>query len=102
MQRPGSALSKLRIQQQNLHANVTQKSVQKKTYTKEEFIRQRDFEGAITLLEHEKLLMKDNLTNQLWLAYAYYHNGDFPKALQIYRNLTKKASYDLNIHIIFN
>ena len=98
MQRPGSALSKLRIQQQNLHANVTQKSVQKKVYTKEEFIRQRDFEGAITLLEHEKLLMKDNLTNQLWLAYAYYHNGDFPKALQIYRNLTKKASYDLNIH----
>ena len=39
MQRPGSALSKLRLQQQNLHANVTQKSVQKKTYTKEEFIR---------------------------------------------------------------
>ena len=98
MQRPGSALSKLRIQQQNLHANVTQKSVQKKVYTKEEFIRQRDFEGAITLLEHEKLLMKDNLTNQLWLAYAYYHNGDFPKALQIYRNLTKKATYDPNIH----
>ena len=61
MQRPGSALSKLRIQQQNLHANVTQKSVQKKVYTKEEFIRQRDFEGAITLLEHEKLLMKDML-----------------------------------------
>ena len=43
MQRPGSALSKLRLQQQNLHANVTQKSVQKKIYTKEEFIRQRDF-----------------------------------------------------------
>ena len=98
MQRPGSALSKLRIQQQNLHANVTQKSVEKKIYTKEEFIRNRDFEGAITLLEHEKILMKDNLTNQLWLAYAYYHNGDFPKALQIYKNLTKKASYDLNIH----
>ena len=98
MQRPGSALSKLRLQQQNLHANVTQKSVQKKVYTKEEFIRQRDFEGAITLLEHEKLLNKENLTNQLWLAYSYYHSGDFPKALQIYRNLTKKASYDLNIH----
>ena len=98
MQRPGSALSKLKMQQQNLHANVTQKAVQKKTYTKEEFIRNRDFEGAITLLEHEKLLNKDNLNNQLWLAYAYYHSGDFPKALAIYRNLTKKASYDLNIH----
>lgn len=34
MQRPGSALSKLRIQQQNLHANVTQKSVQKKSLHK--------------------------------------------------------------------
>ena len=34
MQRPGSALSKLRIQQQNLHANVTQKSVQKKSIHK--------------------------------------------------------------------
>ena len=43
MQRPGSALSKLKMQQQNLHANVTQKAVQKKTYTKEEFIRNRDF-----------------------------------------------------------
>ena len=30
MQRPGSALSKLKLQQQNLHANVTQKAVQKK------------------------------------------------------------------------
>jgi len=98
MQRPGSALSKLKMQQQNLHANVTQKAVQKKTYTKEEFIRNRDFEGAITLLEHEKLLNKDNQNNQLWLAYSYYHSGDFPKALAIYRNLTKKASYDLNIH----
>ena len=98
MQRPGSALSKLRIQQQNLHANVTQKKIEKKTYTKEEFISNRDFEGAITLLEHEKLLNKDNLNNQLWLAYSYYHNGDFPKALNIYKNLIKKPNYDLNIH----
>ena len=98
MQRPGSALSKLRLQQQNLHANVTQKAVEKKVYTKEEFIKNRDFVGAITLLEHEKLLNKDNVNNQLWLAYAYYHNGDFPKALQIYRNLVKKPGYDQNIH----
>ena len=52
MQRPGSALSKLRIQQQNLHANVTQKSVQKKVYTKEEFIRQQS---------KKKFIQKKNL-----------------------------------------
>ena len=36
MQRPGSALSKLRMQAQNLHANVTQTATEKKVYTKEE------------------------------------------------------------------
>ena len=98
MQRPGSALSKLRKQQQNLHVSTTTKKVEKKVYTKEEFIKQRDFEGAITLLEHEKLLNKDNLTNQLWLAYAYFHSGDFPKALQIYNELLKKPNCDPNIY----
>ena len=55
MQRPGSALSKLKKQQQNLNVTTTARKVEKKQYTKEEFIKQRDFEGAITLLEHEKL-----------------------------------------------
>ena len=44
---------------------------------KEEFIKNRDFVGAITLLEHEKILNKDNVTFQLWLAYCYFHNGDY-------------------------
>ncbi|MCQ2816308.1 MAG: hypothetical protein MJ252_03480 [archaeon] len=55
MQRPGSALSKLKKQQQNLQVNTTTKPVEKKEYKKEDFIKNRDFEGAITLLEHEKM-----------------------------------------------
>ena len=99
MQRPGSALSKLRNQQKNLKATISQSPMsQKKTYTKEEFIKNRDFEGAITLLEHEKLLNRENINNQLWLAYSYFHNGDFPSALEIYNNLMKKPNYDLNLH----
>ena len=43
-------------------------------------------------------LNKDNLTNQLWLAYAYFHSGDFPKALQIYNELLKKPNCDPNIY----
>ena len=66
MQRPGSALSKLRNQQKNLKATVSQNPMQeKKTYSKEEFIKNRDFEGAITLLEHEKFLNRENINNQL-------------------------------------
>jgi len=38
MQRPGSALSKLKMQQQNLHANVTQKAVQKKLTQKKNLL----------------------------------------------------------------
>lgn len=78
MNRPGSALSKLKKQQQILNVQTGgTKQKEKKTYSKEEFIRQRDFTGAITLLEHEKMLNKDNVQNQLWLAYSYFHNGDF-------------------------
>ena len=43
MQRPGSALSKLRLQQQNLHANVTQKSVQKKNLFKRRIYKTKRF-----------------------------------------------------------
>ena len=53
MQRPGSALSKLKRQQQVLHI-TPQQQAPKKVYTKEEFIKNRDFEGAITVLEYEK------------------------------------------------
>ena len=99
MQRPGSALSKLRNQQKNLKANISSGPIQeKKIYTKEEFIKNRDFVGAITLLEHEKFVNKENITNQLWLAYAYFHNGDFPNALEIYNNLMKRPNYDPNLH----
>ena len=53
MQRPGSALSKLKKQQQVLSITPT-KQVEKKEYHKEEFIKNRDFEAAITIMEYEK------------------------------------------------
>ncbi|MCQ2821079.1 MAG: hypothetical protein MJ252_27790 [archaeon] len=53
MQRPGSALSKLKKQQQVLQITPSNKP-EKKEYHKEDFIKNRDFEGAITILEYEK------------------------------------------------
>ncbi len=55
MHRPGSSLSRLNQQQKNLQLNVVKKQQEKKIPTKEEFIKLRDFLGAITLLEHEKM-----------------------------------------------
>ena len=66
MQRPGSALSELRNQQKKLKASISHNPIQeKKIYIKEKFIKNRDFEGAITLLEHEKFLNRENINNQL-------------------------------------
>ena len=60
MQRPGSSLSRLKQQHQNLNVQVTKKQQEKKIPTKEEFVKNRDFVGAITLLEHEKTMFKIN------------------------------------------
>lgn len=77
MKRPGSSLSRLKQQHQNLGLHTMKKKQQQEIPTKESFIKQRDFIGAITLLEFEKILNKENLQHQLWLAYCYYHNGDY-------------------------
>lgn len=53
--RPGSSLSRLKQQQTNIQSNINKKQQEKKLPTKEEFVKQRDFVGAITLLEHEKM-----------------------------------------------
>lgn len=77
MKRPKSSLSRLIQQHQNLGINGVKKKQQKEIPPKEEFIKQRDFVGAITILEHDKLLNKENYQHQMWLAYCYYHNGDY-------------------------
>lgn len=49
---------------------------------------------------------KDDIKTRLWLAYAYFHNGDYPyfsvtllsKAGKLYDELIKSSSYDKNIH----
>lgn len=75
--RPNSSLSRIKQQRQNLQVTVQNKQKEKKIPTKEEFIKQRDFVGAIILLDYERMLNKENTNNQLWLAYCYFHNGDY-------------------------
>lgn len=77
MKRPGSSLSRLKQQHQTLGLHTLKKKQQQEIPTKEEFIKQKDFIGAKILLEHDKFVNKDNLIHQLWLAYCYYHNGDY-------------------------
>lgn len=61
--RAGSSLSRIKQQHQTLQANTKNKQKEKKLPTKEEFIKLRDFVGAIILLDHEKVLNKENVHN---------------------------------------
>lgn len=73
MQRPGSSLSRIKNQAVKLNMKVA-KPTESKQYTVDSFIKNRDFRGALTMLEFQN---NDNEDNKLWLAYAYFHNGDY-------------------------
>ncbi|KAG5895880.1 hypothetical protein JTB14_000495 [Gonioctena quinquepunctata] len=54
----------------------------------EEYLRKRDYAGAVTLLEFKQFPEKDNVEEQ-WMAFCAFHRGDYKKALNIYQDLLK-------------
>ena len=55
--------------------------------TLEKLISKRDFLGAITLLQVTKTAANDPLSHE-WLAYCYFHAGQYARALQVYETLS--------------
>ncbi|KAK4304383.1 hypothetical protein Pmani_023666 [Petrolisthes manimaculis] len=66
----------------------------KKTLPKlEDFLKKRDFTGAITLLEFERNSgNSDNQTDQ-WIGYCAFHLGDYKTALMEFEKITKHENY---------
>ncbi|ORY39782.1 hypothetical protein LY90DRAFT_41209 [Neocallimastix californiae] len=89
----------------------------------ETFIEQRDYVGALTLLEFIKANLNssdngpgnNNLINNfsnfsdndlinentidLWIGYSAFHLGDYKKAMEIYLNMTKNPNCDPLIYL---
>lgn len=63
----------------------------------QEFLDKCDYPGAITLLEFERKAKDERPNLALWLAYSYFHNGDYRKAHDMYGEAMKKEN-DMNIH----
>lgn len=59
----------------------------------EEFLDNRDYTGAITLLEFNKNANKAHKDADMWIGYCAFHLGDYKKALEVYSALTSKANY---------
>ena len=62
----------------------------------EDFLKQRDLTGAVALLEHEIQVGRSCITDDLWLAYLFFHLGQFQKAIDRYQNLLAKNVLPLN------
>ncbi|KAJ3316098.1 Intraflagellar transport protein 56 [Boothiomyces sp. JEL0838] len=71
----------------------------KKIPTLEAFIANRDYLGAITLLEFNKACGENTLENILWYAYAQFHLGDYRKAMETYQALLNDPKCDQVIHL---
>jgi len=56
----------------------------------EEFIQNRDYTGAVILLEFEKQTKEASAKSLEWLGYAAFHKGDFKKALDAYNEILAK------------
>lgn len=58
----------------------------------EEFIKKRDYSGAVALLDFQRQAGDDSDDTLKWLAYASIHAGDFRKALEVYESLERDSS----------
>ncbi|RKO86098.1 hypothetical protein BDK51DRAFT_31932 [Blyttiomyces helicus] len=60
----------------------------------DQFIINRDYTGAITLLEFNKATGKYDADNMLWLGYSAFHLGDYKKAMEAYQGFLQEANPD--------
>lgn len=97
MIRPGTSVSKKtnvsKLGQPNLQSK--QQTTQLPKF--EDFHKNNDWVGTIAILDLEKHLGR--LETKLWLAYCYFHNGQYKKALALYNELLRKPNYDKNLHL---
>lgn len=97
MLRPGTSvskhvrnapLSKMQILYGKGRPNQSDHEGETQIPSTETFIERNDWTGAIAVLELDKFSQKKETI--LWLAYCYFHNGDYKKALHLYRDFVKK------------
>uniref|UniRef100_A0A8C3B117 Intraflagellar transport protein 56 n=1 Tax=Cyclopterus lumpus TaxID=8103 RepID=A0A8C3B117_CYCLU len=66
----------------------------KKNQTKvpplEDYLQQRDYLGAFTLLEFQRNIGEKEEHADLWIGYCAFHLGDYKRAMEEYKSLTMK------------
>ncbi|CAH1116872.1 unnamed protein product [Phaedon cochleariae] len=74
------------IQSNNEIARFSGNNATKSSLQFEDYLRKRDYAGAVTLMEFRP--EKNGIVEQ-WIAFCAFHIGDYKKALNIYQTLLK-------------
>mmetsp|Transcript_10534 Transcript_10534/g.23713 ORF Transcript_10534/g.23713 Transcript_10534/m.23713 type:complete len:561 (-) Transcript_10534:157-1839(-) len=90
MIRPGSALTKQKQKRLVAPKVAPGKRAEASKPDLHEFLNNCDYVGAITLLEFEKKTREERPNLLMWLAFSYFHNGDYKKALDAYEEASNK------------
>ncbi|KAK2816835.1 hypothetical protein Q5P01_025026 [Channa striata] len=75
----------------------------KKTKSKvprlEDYLQQRDYLGALTLLEFQRSIGEKEEHADLWIGYCAFHLGDYKRAMEEYKSLTLKPECPLEVWV---
>ena len=87
MYRPGTSISKAKVKSSAPEDGSYNKIQAEKMPTLQDYIKKRDWIGAVALLESERTV-NIQVENSLWLAYCYFHMGEYRYTLSHSGNLS--------------
>ncbi|XP_057663392.1 intraflagellar transport protein 56 isoform X2 [Diorhabda carinulata] len=91
--------SKPALQSNNDSNKEVGRNNSKSTSQFEDYLKKRDYTGAVTYLEFKHFPEDKRPIVEEWLAFCAFHRGDYKKALDIYQNLLKSntvGNYSIN------
>jgi intraflagellar transport protein 56 len=97
MIRPGTSLTKQKGKKAPAAKAAPGKKPEAQKPELKEFLEKSDYVGATTILEFERKAREDRPHLLMWLAYCYFHNGDYRKAIDTYDEALQTEK-DPNIH----
>ncbi|XP_028261002.1 intraflagellar transport protein 56 isoform X2 [Parambassis ranga] len=65
----------------------------------DEYLQQRDYLGALTLLEFQRSIGEKEDNADLWIGYCAFHLGDYKRAMEEYKSLTMKPDCPVEVWV---
>ncbi|XP_056379757.1 intraflagellar transport protein 56 isoform X2 [Hyla sarda] len=71
----------------------------KKVPKLDELLAQRDFTGAITLLEFKRHVGESEDDTDLWIGYCSFHLGDYKKSLEVFKHVSQQEGCNPDVWV---